>query len=53
MSKDSDVVYADDANRSPHYLHLSAQDGAHSVLKSIPTFVETSDNIAIVLKIDY
>ena len=43
-----DVVYADDTTEALiTYIYL-AQDGVHSVSKSIPNLVETSDNIAIV-----
>ena len=43
-----EVVYADDtAEALITYIYL-AQDGVHSVSKSIPNLVETSNNIAIV-----
>ena len=43
-----EVVYADDTTEALiTYIYL-AQDGVHSVSKSIPNLVETSDNIAIV-----
>ncbi|MDU3878261.1 MAG: aminoacyl-histidine dipeptidase [Veillonella sp.] len=43
-----DVVYADDTTEALiTYIYL-AQDGVHSVSKSIPNLVETSNNIAIV-----
>ncbi|MBF1754267.1 MAG: aminoacyl-histidine dipeptidase, partial [Veillonella sp.] len=43
-----EVVYADDTTEALiTYIYL-AQDGVHSVSKSIPNLVETSNNIAIV-----
>ena len=43
-----EIVYAEDTTEALiTYIYL-AQDGVHSVSKSIPNLVETSNNIAIV-----